>query len=176
MSLVGFIGCTNADPTVSNLGGTEIFSFLSSNITTADLSAVPLSAKCSTLVEKVELSFDSGITWIQSTTYDGSASANCSTGTFNITLSSTKSPWSSQTFHNGDILSIKFKVTGGSGAVVVYKTVSVTYTPPATIKQEMLAGAATQTGTGLVVKARLRALSQTTASGGPYIIKRRGTQ
>lgn len=172
LSLLIFVGCTNATPHVAALRALDQFEFKTSNVVSADLSSVPLQAICSKFISSVDVSFDGGTTWQASTAYDATSTSCSASGTYSLTLSNSKSPWSSETFTNGQNISVKFRAFSRAG-YYVYREVIVKYTPSATIRQEVLAGAGSASGGGMQIKARLRAQRQVSSSGSGYILKGR---
>ncbi|HEX7675676.1 MAG TPA: hypothetical protein VF412_15985 [Bdellovibrio sp.] len=172
LSLLFFVGCSDATPHVSALRALDQFEFKTTNVVSADLSVVPLQATCSKFISSVDVSFDGGTTWQASTSYD-SASQPCSTaGNYTLTLSNSKSPWSSETFTNGQNISVKFRAFSRAG-YYVYREVIVKYTPSATIRQEVLAGMGSSSNGSVKLKGRLRAQRQVSSSGSGYILKGR---
>ncbi|WP_413584534.1 hypothetical protein [Bdellovibrio sp. HCB274] len=170
ISVLFFMGCSDADPKVSFLRPIDNFEFKpSKDYVTSTLSTITLDAECSRFITSVELSFDGGSTWIPSTTYD-SDTVMCSTdGKFQIDLSNTKAPMNTMTINNGDTFTVNFRAWSRAG-MFVYRDATVRFVPPAQIKQQILAGAQTQTGTGMVLKGRVVSHQQSMASGGPFVV------
>ncbi|WP_374029178.1 hypothetical protein [Bdellovibrio bacteriovorus] len=168
-------GCSDTNPTVSILRSIEGFDFNPTNVVTASMNNVPLQATCSSFVGAVEMSFDGGTTWVTPTSYDPAVASQCANGSFQISLSDSKAPWSSMTFTNGQMVTVKFRAQPRIGNWI-YRNVTIKYSPSTTISQEILAGAKTQTGTNMVLKGRVRAQEQHVASGGGFVIKGRIAQ
>jgi hypothetical protein len=173
--LTALSGCTNATPDVSFLNPNLKFQFLPSALTTSSMHSVTLFAECSSFIDNIQMSFDNGATWISPTSYDVAAKSKCENGKFAITLTDTKAPWNSVGFTNGQVVAVKFRATARIGNPVI-RSVNILFSPSATISQEILVGASAQTGTGLRMKSRLRALQQTISSGGGYVMQGRITQ
>lgn len=166
------VGCTDVNPTVSMLKSLENgFEFQSSQITTTSLFSVPLQATCSSYIQKVEMSFD-GSNWISPSDYDANTKSVCENGAFVITLSDTKTPWKTTTFTQGEIIAVKFRAVLSAGASLS-REVKITYKPSSSLSQEILAGAGTQTGTGFILRGKVRAQYQEIASGGNFKIRGR---
>lgn len=167
------IGCTDVTPTVGMLKVIEGFDFKSSKLMTASLSHVSLQASCSSFIEAIELSFD-GTSWIQPTAYDPAAKSMCDNGSFAITLSNSQAPWNAMSFANGQLITVKFRARSRIGNWI-YRTVEIKYAPSTTISQEVLAGSQVQSnlGAAIVLRGRLRAQTQTVATGGAYKIRGR---
>ncbi len=175
-SLFLLMGCSDADPKVSFLRPMDNFEFKPTNsVVTSTLTTISLKAECSRFITSVDLSFDGGTTWINSATYDSNYVICSKDGTYEITLSNSKSPMSSMTINNGDTFTVKFRAASRSGNQIL-RDVNIRYVPPAQIKQAILAGAATQTGTGMVLRGRILSHKQETASGGGYKIYGRVTE
>lgn len=171
--LVFVLGCSDAKPTVSFLRPMDNFEFKpSSDVVTSTLTTIPLKAECSRFITSVDLSFDGGATWIASDTYDSGYVICTKDGTYEISLSNSKSPMSSMTISSGDSFTVKFRAWSRAG-MYVYRDVTIRYVPPAQIKQGILAGAGTQTGTGLVLRGRILSHQQQTASGGGFKVSGR---
>jgi hypothetical protein len=171
--LVFVLGCSDAKPTVSFLRPMDNFEFKpSKDVVTSTLTAIPLHAECSRFITSVDLSFDGGSSWIGSSAYDSDYVICTKDGTYEITLSNSKSPMNSMTINNGDSFTVKFRAWSRAG-MYVYRDVTVRYVPPAQIKQGILAGAGTQTGTGLILRGRILSHQQQTASGGGFKISGR---
>ena len=157
---------------MSILHSLDDFNFQRNYISTSSLIKVPLQANCSKFIDVVDLSFDNGATWMSSTAYDAS-SQSCSSGNgFSLTLSNSKSPWSTHTFTIGDLITIKFRAITKMGETV-YRDVTVRYTPTSTLHQETLVGAQISSGSGMILKSRLRAQQQHVATGGAFKIRGR---
>lgn len=163
------VGCSDAAPTVALLRSLEGFDFNESSIVTSNLASVPLTAKCSSYVGKVEMSFDDGVTWINPGAHDVTAKSECSNGTFTINISSSSSPLSAMTIGNGQLIKIKFRAMPKVGAWI-HRTVSLKYSASTVIRQELLSGSQVSTGTNMILRGRARAQSQFTASGGGFAI------
>ncbi|MBO9667376.1 MAG: hypothetical protein J7501_11255 [Bdellovibrio sp.] len=171
IGLVFLAGCSDADPKVTLLRPMNQFDFVTSNITTSSLTAVPLTAKCSSFIGTVEMTFDKGATWIDATSYDTHNSV-CTSGKFNITLSNTSSPLNGMAINNGDTVTVRFRAHPRIGPVVE-RTVLVKYAPSATIQQGILAGAGTQSGAGYVLRGRVQSHKQEIATGTNLILRGR---
>lgn len=161
------ISCTDTTPSVGFLKTDATFDFATSNIVTTNLSSVPVKAFCSPLITSIELSFDDGATWILSSDYQ--ASAKCDAGHFNMTLSNSLAPLNSMNVGKGDTLTVQFRALSKMGAFV-YRSVNVTLTPPVTNSQQLLAGGQHQTGSGILLRGRIRAKQQQVATGGTFRI------
>lgn len=162
--------CSDTNPQVSffrSFG--ESLEFESTSISTSNLHAVVLKARCTPLSGQIELSLDSGNTWIGAQTYDSASSSTCSNGSFTVTLSKTKSPWNNITFSPGQKLNVKFRTQPKTGHYF-YQDVQISYTPSVKQRQEVLVGSATQSGGGFIVKTRLRAHAQNMAVGGNFVV------
>ncbi|UYL07711.1 hypothetical protein B9G69_011705 [Bdellovibrio sp. SKB1291214] len=171
--LVFVLGCSDAKPTVSFLRPMDNFEFKpSKDVVTSTLTTIPLHAECSRFITSVDLSFDGGTTWTSSDAYDPGYVICSKDGTYEITLSNSKAPLNSMTINNGDSFIVKFRAWSRAG-IYVYREVTVRYVPPAQIKQGILAGAGVQTGTGLVLRGRILAHQQQTASGGGFKVSGR---
>ncbi|MGE5085491.1 MAG: hypothetical protein ACM3MG_04270 [Bacillota bacterium] len=168
------VGCSDASPTVSYLKAMDKFDFSATNVTTADLSSVPLKAECTSFLDRIELSFD-GNTWISSNTYDPNSKNSCSGGTYSINISNQISPLSGMNIKNGDTFPVQFRAFSRAG-YYVYRTVQIKYTPSATIRQAILAGATTSSNSQNILKGRALASQQTTASGSGLILRGRITK
>ncbi|QLY24119.1 hypothetical protein [Bdellovibrio sp. KM01] len=169
-SLFLLMGCSDADPKVSFLRPMDTFEFKPTNsVVTSTLTTISLKAECSRFINNVDLSFDGGTTWFNSSTYDASYVICSTDGEYKITLSNSKPPMSTMTINNGDSFTVKFRATSRSGNQIV-KDVNIRFVPPAQIKQAILAGASVQTATGLVLRGRILSHKQDTASGGGYKI------
>jgi hypothetical protein len=164
--------CSNATPEVSLLHSVDALDFTVPNVVTSDLGTVTLQGKCtSAYTTGVDMSFDGGTTWVTPNSYDSTASNTCVNGQFSITLSNQKPPWSTMSITNGQILDVEFRAHTRGGDVT--QTVTVKYLPTATISQETMPGASTQTGGGMVLKSRVRAQQQHIATGGSLILRGR---
>lgn len=166
------MGCTDANPKVSALRALDQFDFKKNFVVTADLNSVPLQATCSRFIDHVDVSFDNGTTWTNTSSYDATSQFDCGNSNYAVTLSNSKSPWNGMSFSNGQVVNVKFRALSRAG-FFVYRDISIKYTPSATIRQEVLVGAATSKAAGLVLKGRLRAQKQSIASGGSFIIRGR---
>ncbi|UOF01074.1 hypothetical protein [Bdellovibrio reynosensis] len=163
------VGCSDAAPTVALLRSLEGFDFNETSIVTSNLSAVPLSAKCSSYVGKIEMSFDDGVTWINPGAHDVSAKSECANGSFTMNISNSSSPLNAMTIGNGQLIKIKFRAMPKVGSWI-YRSVSLKYSASTVIRQELLAGSQIQSGTNMILRGRARAQSQFTASGGGFAI------
>ncbi len=172
LSLFIYVGCSDANPKVSTLRALDEFDFKKNFVVAADLSSVPLQAKCSRFIDHVDVSFDNGITWTNTSSYDTSSQFDCPNSNYAVTLSNSKSPWNSMSFTNGQVVNVKFRAMSRAG-FYVYRDISVKYTPSATIRQEVLVGAGTSSATNIVLKGRVRAQKQTVATGGSFIVRGR---
>lgn len=172
LSLLIYVGCSDANPKVSALRALDEFDFTRNFITAVDLSSIPLQAKCSPFIDHVDVSFDGGTTWTNTSSYDTSSQFDCANKNYAVTLSNSKSPWNSMTFTNGEVLDVKFRALSRAG-FYVYRDISVKYSPSASIKQEVLVGAGTSSSAGMVLKGRLRAQNQSVATGGSFVVKGR---
>ena len=169
------LGCTNATPEVSFLRPMDEFDFKKSFFTTSDLSGIPLEASCTKFIDHIDMSFDDGTTWNSVSAYDPSQPTNpCSNQLFQITLMSSKSPWSSMSIINGQTLKVKFRAQSRTGNYV-YREISVKYTAGGTASQETLAGAHTSQDAGglFVLRGKVRAQQQSISSSSSYIIRGR---
>ncbi|MDG0816204.1 hypothetical protein [Bdellovibrio svalbardensis] len=166
------MGCTDANPKVAALHALDEFEFKKNFVVTADLSSIPLQAKCSRFIDHVDVSFDSGATWTNTSTYDTSSQFDCANSNYTMTLSNSKAPWNSMSFTSGQVVNVKFRALSRVGNYV-YRDISVKYTPSATIRQEVLVGAGTSTAANIVLKGRIRAQKQAVASGGSVVVKGR---
>lgn len=171
---VFFLGCTDANPTVSFLKNTDTFQFQTSQVVTADLSAVPFQATCSSFITGVELSFDNGATWMDSASYD--SAATCSAGRFLITLSNKKAPWNATFFSGSTDIVVKFRAYSMISRDHIFRDISIRFTPSATIQQELLAGSQVQNAVGYQLKGRVRFQNQQTAAGSGVLIQGRISQ
>lgn len=169
--LLIFVGCTDANPKVSILRALDNFDFQRSFIITANMNSVPLQARCSKFIDQVDVSFDGGVTWVNTATYDPSVQS-CSTGAYSVTMSSSKAPWNSITFTNGEVVNLKFRARSRAG-MIVYRDVSVKFTPSATVHQEALVGTASAHSASMNLKSRLRGQQQRTAASTTYILRGR---
>ncbi|WP_413574870.1 hypothetical protein ACLVWU_11575 [Bdellovibrio sp. HCB290] len=176
ISVLFLMGCSDADPKVSFLRPIDNFEFKpSKDYVTSTLTSITLDAECSRFITSVDLSFDGGSTWIPSTTYD-SDTVMCSTdGKFQIDLSNAKAPMNSMTINNGDSFTVNFRAWSRAG-MWINREATIRFVPPAQIKQQILAGAQTQTGSGMVLKGRVVSHQQRTASGGGFVLHGRVTQ
>ncbi|MGZ3770195.1 MAG: hypothetical protein ACXWRG_11070 [Bdellovibrio sp.] len=166
------VGCTDVNPTVGMLKSIEGFQFEKSQITTANLSYVPLKATCSSFLQTIEMSFD-GSTWIQPTAYDPNAKSNCDSGTFSIILTNTRTPWKTSAFSNNANITVKFRALPRVGPYI-YRDVVIKYTPSPPFSQEVLAGSQIQSGGGFHLRGKLRAQGQGIAQqGGGFKIRGR---
>lgn len=176
LAVIGvLVGCKEANPTVSLLRSLEIFDFENSNIVTSSLDSVSLKASCSSFIESVELSFDGGTSWLQPSAYDPSAKSFCENGIFSISLSNSKSPWNAMSFTSGQVMTVQFRALSRRGDWL-YRNVNIKFTPSSPLSQELLVGSKSQTGSGLILKGRLRAQDQNVASGGGFVIHGRIAQ
>lgn len=166
------VGCSDAAPTVALLRSLEGFEFSEEQIVTASLSSVSLTAKCSSYVSKVEVSFDNGATWISPTAHDPSATDQCSGGSFSMKISSLQAPLSSMTISKGQLIGLKFKAQTKVGSDI-YRSLTVKYSPSSVLPQELLVGSQIQTGSGLQMRGRARFQQQHAASGGSFAISGR---
>lgn len=168
-------GCTNTTPTVSLLKGLNGLEFVSTEVVAASLSSVSLQAQCSSFVESIEVSFDSGSTWMSPTAHDPSASSACENGIFKMKILNTNAPLNAMSIPSGSVLQLQFRakmrVSGWSQV-----TVGIKYSPSGSTSQEILAGGSEQTGAGMVLKGRIRAQSQKVSSGGDFVVRGRITQ
>lgn len=172
-SLIFFVGCTDANPQVSSLKLLDGFEFQKSTIVTASLQEVSIQANCSRFIDQIDLSFDNGSTWTSSKDYDSTAQ-NCTNGLFSISLSSSKSPWNGASFTSGQNINVKFRARSRAG-IMIYRDLSIQYTPSSTRRQEILVGASITSGGGLVLKGRARGQNQqvATAAGSNLILRGR---
>jgi hypothetical protein len=169
--MVFLAGCSDADPQVSLLRTMSEFEFVTNSVVTASLNSVPLTAKCSSFINKVELTFDDGATWIPSSTYDAS-STSCANSKFDLTVTNNSAPLNGMTINSGDSITVKFRAYPRIGTPVT-RTVTIKYTPSATIKQSVLAGTGEQSGTGYILKGHVQAHKQQVATGTNLILKGR---
>lgn len=169
------MGCSDATPSVGLLKTIKAFDFITPNIVTSSLTAVPVQAKCSSLITAVEMSFDGGNTWVSPTSHDASATANCNSGSFNMTLSKNNAPLNGMTVAIGQILTLKYRAQIKSG-VWVYSDLTVKLQPSTSTSQEILAGAQVQSGSGVQLHGRIRGQNQQQASGGSFVLRGRITQ
>lgn len=174
LGLFWIVGCSDASPTVSYLKAIDKFDFLNTNVTTAELSSIPLQANCTSFLERIDVSFD-GTTWIASNTYDSKSKNSCTGGNYSISISNLTSPLNGMNIKSGDTFPVQFRAFSRAG-YYVYRTVQIKYSPSTTIPQAILAGSANSTGTGLKLNGRALALKQTTSSGTGLILRGRITQ
>ena len=169
--------CTDANPQVSQLKNLENFDLMSPQIATSDLTAISVVAKCSAFITGVEVSFDSGATWINSNAYDPASTMNCgTTKEFKITLSQTKAPWSTMGIAAGTNLPVQFRAHSRMGTEVL-RNLQVLFTRGVSSSQEtLIGGQLVQTGTGIRLRSRLRFQKQDVATGGGFILRGRIAQ
>ncbi len=180
IAIVGFIlallgGCSNVTPDVALLRSVDALEFSPSTITTSSLTSVSLQASCSEFIGGIEMSLDGGATWITPSSYDPSATSNCKSGKFSVTLSNQKAPWDSQSVTAGQSLAVKFRTQPRPGNYF-YKDVTIIYSPSIPKSQEVLVGSAEQTGGAFKIRTKLRAQSQVKSQGGGYAINGRIVQ
>ncbi|QDK38228.1 hypothetical protein [Bdellovibrio sp. NC01] len=172
MSCLFVAACTDANPNVAALRALDDFDFRKNFIVASDLLSVPLQAKCSAYVDRVDVSFDGGVTWTNTATYDTSSLLKCGSADYSVTLSNSKAPWSSMTFTTGQTVVVQFRAHTRANSYI-YRDISVKYTPSATIRQEVLAGSGSASGSGYKLTGRLRAQKQTVATGSGVILRGR---
>ncbi|MFS4459539.1 hypothetical protein [Bdellovibrio sp. HCB2-146] len=163
-------GCTDANPQLSALKTMETFELKSPQIVTSDLSSISVSAICSNFITDIELSFDSGTTWMQSLAYDPATNFACQTNRdFQMTLSNSKAPWNGMTITTGQTLNVKFRARARTGTYIT-KDLQVLFSPGLRISQEALVGSGmnqsgTNGGTTYHMRSRARFQEQSVATG-----------
>lgn len=172
LSFFIYVGCSDVNPQISALHPLNDFDFTKKFIVTANLNSVPLQAVCSRFIEHIDISFDGGSTWMNTTDYNSSSQPNCASNPYMVTLSKSKPPWSTAVFTNGQIINVKFRALSKTGSYA-YRDISIKYTPSIPNSQETLVGAGTLSAAGMLLKSRLRAQEQHIAIGGNLIIRGR---
>jgi len=168
-------GCSDTTPAVSILKNLNGLEFNSPQVVASSLSSVPLQARCSSFVEYVELSFDSGATWMSPPAHDPSAGSTCDNGIFNMRILSANAPLNAMSVAGGSVLNLKFRAKlrlGGWSQA----SVGIQYSPSGTVSREILAGANVLSGGGMVLRGRIRTQNQQVSSGGNFVVRGRITQ
>ena len=169
------MACTDGVPISSRLRNLQDLDFEKSEFIAASLDSMKLKASCSSFVSSVEISFDSGKTWISPADHDPSAKNICENGSFIFNIIRTNAPLKDISIPRRSSLHLQFRIKMVNGDYQ-YKNLSVKYLPPETISREIFAGAQTQIGIGIQARGRMRATKQSRSSGGNFVLRGRIVQ
>lgn len=164
--------CTDGIPVSTRLRNLQDLDFEKSEFITASLESMRLTARCSSFVSSIEISFDSGKNWISPSEHDPSAKNICENGFFNFNIFRANAPLKDRTIPRRSSIQLQFRIKMVNGDFQ-HKTLSVKYLPPEIISREIFAGAQTQVGSGIQARTRLRSTKQTLSSGGNFVLRGR---
>lgn len=178
VSLLSLVSaCSDTNPSVGVLKSIQGLQFDNTRIVTSSLGAVPLQASCSPFAGNVEMSFDSGSSWISPQSHDSTSTGACQDGIFKMKLRGSADPLAQAKITSGQVIKLKFRVALGA-AGWVYQDVEIKYQPSTTMSQEILAGASVSKneGAGIVLRGRIRSQNQEISRGGDLVIRGRIVQ